>query len=755
MPPLLIVFLGFSLATVAVWLRYHFFILPDDWLAVGLPLFVYGFFAGLAGLWFSIWNRVFTVRWPRLVFPGIVFMLAIGIFNVQAFLIGFLPEHEPILPLTSWFSANLSFIAKLGTIVMAFTLLTIIFAMTGNLIIRRFIQIDDQTGYWFFVRLAVGLSLWVSFLIALSALHILSPAAIWLIVTLMAFREWRYLVTLMRWCLRCDTWSIDIKNHLLIMMTIGVFLFALNIAEAIRPDPVGYDDMTYYMSRANLMAEKATLIPGGNPFPFELLAAGIRIASADDTMLLALSLGVYGLFLGIAVLFAFGRSVFNARVGIIAATIMLSLPIGPALAIAETKPDALLFPITTLFFWSLLRWLQTTNIRNFYFSLFLFGFALSIKLTALFLSGPLLVSLLLFFTTTRPRQPIPSIRHGLLAGLLFVLPLLPWIWYGASTQPGIRFSAPLQNIADSSAPTLHHDIEEVLGSISCSSTASIEDFARFHSSRGPIAGLFFLPWDLTMNLTVTAFAAEIGIIFLAILPIWVTSVYPFRKYLLPTIRKQPAFHITLLALSYALLWIIFAERIPWYGYPGLALLTLLAAHTIEQFRSPRFLGYFLVAILITGLIGNSLVRMKFSGASGHLQYAGGLINAEEFLNATFPGLITLKSAFNTNPNVRVYVTGSRLWYAIENKTDRAYMDSHLDTFDCLLRTYGTDGTLEKFQALDIRYVFFSRTLLQELKSEKNPTFHAKVERFTDFAGKYLRVVWGSPYYMLFEVPSIR
>lgn len=763
MPSFLILFFGFSIAVTAVWLKHHLFVLPDDWLFISFPLLTYGFFVSLFALWLWFQKRTLSFQMPRFLIAGIVFALAIGIFNLQTFFAGLiLPGHAPILPFTSWATANLSFATKLGTIALTFILLTAIFAATGNLILKRFQSDQSSDGYWFFIRLAVGASIWVSFLIVLSGLGIFSQAAIGLAAILIAIYERRYLFTLIRWCDVQDHWLINVKNPTFLLIALGLFLLALNIGEAVRPAPVGYDDMTAYMNRVNLMTEARALIPGGNPFPFELLATGIRIASGDETMMLAMSLGVYGLFLGIALLYAFGQSIFSSRTGLIAALIVLSIPMGPALAIAEVKPDALLFPIATLFFWSLFATIQTKDLRYSFFAIFLFGFALSIKLTAFLLILPLILTFgILLYTQKSLLSPL-SLRHSVAAGIFFLLPLLPWIWYGMSTRtaadPIHLTSSPIQllsSVNHPATPSLDQEINDELRGTACQATGALEDFERFTSARSTLGQYFFLPWDLTLNLAVTAFAAEIGFLFLAILPLWLIRTRSLTGSPLRTFLEKPTIILAIFALGYFFLWLILAEQIPWYGYPGLALLALLTAIAIERFRSPIFLGWFLFALLLVGLIGNTLVRMKFSAAPERLQYAAGTITADEFLDTTFPGLYTLKSAVNENSNIRIYITGSRLWYAIEHNTERAYMDSHLDTFNCLLEKHGEQGTLEILQTLRIRYIFFSRVLLSELENDERPTFQSKVRRFTDFADESLRILWGSADYTLFEVPAAR
>jgi hypothetical protein len=505
------------------------------------------------------------------------------------------------------------------------------------------------------------------------------------------------------------------------------------------------------------MQAAQAFLPGGNPFPFELTAAAVGIASHDQTMILVLSLGVYGLLLGAAILFAFGRAVWGVHVGVIAAVLTLSIPMGAALSLNETKPDAWLFPVTTLFFWSLIRWLRSRDMAACFLALYLFSFALTIKLTAFFLLAPLGIGILIVFLTRQSAPgPWPSLRTMALAGVFVLLPVLPWLVLSVATHPPgqpYEFSQVLASYAPDSS-SLQHDIETLLINHRCQSTAIAEDLARFAGHRGPIATLLFLPWDITMNLTVAAFATEIGFLFLAVLPLWLW--YGVRAFpRLPHLRLQsPVVQFTFFLLGYGLLWILFAKRVPWYGYPAVALTSLLTASVILRSRSlSPYLFRFLLVLLAISLIGNTLVRMKFSGTPEHLRYAGGTLSADDFLDTTFPGLKTLRSAINRPSLPRVYITGSRLLYAFDDHTQRTFNDPHLDTFNCLFDTAGPDGVLETFRALDIQYVFFSRTLLRELQSDDTPSFRQKTERFTDFAGHRLRVVWGSADYILFEVPS--
>jgi hypothetical protein len=680
------------------------------------------------------------------------------LFNFQAFGMGPLTGHDPLIPLTLWHSANLAFSLKLGLILTTYLTLTLVFAATGQSVLKRLsFQTPPPPGYTFFLRVIVGMSLWAMLLVALGKLGALTPAALWISAIGIILAERRYVWSLIRWCVATDHWLIDMRQPVYWIALLGLFLIVLNLTETLRPEPTGFDDMTYYMDHAHQMQFGHVLLPGGHPFPFELSAASLGIATKDQTMFLALSLGVYGLFLASALLFAFGRAIGGVSVGAITAIIALAVPMSPALALLETKPDAWLFPVTILFFWSLIRWLQSQEIEIFFISLFLLGFAITLKLTALFLMGPLSLAIGIAFITARRSLPL-SLRALILTVVFLLLPLAPWVWLATATHPeNIPWRTDnLLTSYPSVPPVLTHNIEVLLADAKCQPTGAQDDFTRFTAGRGPIADWFFLPWDITMNLTVAAFATEIGFLFLAILPLWLwLSTRRLHRQGLHHCLQSTSVQLMFFFFGYGLLWIIFAERVPWYGYPAVALASLLSALVIDRSQSiSPYLFRFLLVLLAISLIGNTVVRLKFAGASEQVRYAGGTLSALDFLAATFPGLSTIQSAINRPSAPNVYITGSRLRYALDDHTQRTFNDPHLDTFDCLLATFGTEGVLNKLRKLDIQYVLFSRTLLTRLTTQRSLTLRGKVERFVDFAGHQLRVVWGSADYMLFELPPL-
>lgn len=754
MPSALVPLLGLATAVAAVWLRHHFFLLPGDWSATGFAL---GISAALI-FPLALYSRFRTIPWrvriPRLASMAAILGLTVIVFNAQTFGIGLLPGHDALLPLNAWGSANLSFLSKLGTVLAAFALFTVCASAIGYALLGLFrFETDDRSGYVQAARLMTG-----SAVIAISTLGLgvsdqLSPGAIWIGIAASIAIGWRHIASLIRWCFGSDIWTIDARRPTFFIAALGCFLIALSLGETIRPAPTGYDDMTYYMDRVQRMQDSRTLITGGYPFPFELLSTAFAIAGRDTTMMFALAVGAFGLILGSLFLAGFGRAILGTEAGLAAAVIALSVPMGSALAFLETKPDAWLFPVATLFFWSLVRWLGTGHSAPFLFASFLLGFAVTLKLTALFLLAPLFIAGLIAAIRGIMKTRRKRMRTGLFALVCCLLPIFPWLWLAESTRPDDhprRIETMLSSHAPSE-PSLKRDIDTLLAASNCQPTGREEDLNRFTAIRPAGTGILFLPWDLTMNLSVRLFATEFGLLFLALLPIWIwheliQTRRPIRERL-----GSPMIQIALFAAGFMLLWVSFAERVSWYGYPVIALFALLIAALADQVRTlPSPARCVIIGILLLGLCSNVLVRLSFAGTPERLRFASGASSTETYLDSAFPGLRTIRTALNRPDEPRVYVAGSRLWYTIDDRSARAYNDSRLDTFACFLDTYGADGTFQQLAALDIRYVLFPRSLLHELDRHPESTLGEKVRRFTEFSGQHLRVVWGSPHYLLLE-----
>lgn len=761
MPFLHILLLGFSGAVIAVWFKHHFVMLPDNQLSIGLPFIICAAISLLFGFFLfrkmNIKNQI-CISWRPISCLLVVFFFGLLIFNTQAFLRGLFLSHEPLIPLTNLLTANTSFVTKFAAVILVFTVLTFAFYSAGNLLLRIILRsfISDTSAYAQTLRIMLGMLVWSLFLLGLGFLEALTARPIWTAFILLLIAEHRAIKDFLKelFAPRKLEWSK--RSPELYLLFLVSFLVAFTLTQSIRPHPTGYDDMTFYMDRVHLISSEHLLVSGGLPYPFELIASAVNIASANGTLFLGMSFATYSLFLGALILSFFGKDIFTPRTGIIAATILLSLPIGAALTFREVKPDALLFPVSAFLLWSLIKSIQKKDLTFWYISLGLFSFAVTVKLTALFLLAPIAITGL---TLIKLHSSIIqfSWHTAIIVSLLWgALPITGWIGYGLTTHPLPSLSEidyVLSTVAPDEGTKFRSEIYRYSVEQACSATGATEDFSRFIPNRNPIERWVTLPWDLTMNLSTGSFATEIGFFFLALLPFWLVVRRKFESPLEEKWFFQPISLIAFFALGYFFLWIWRGQGVMWYGYPGLALLILLVALLEAKLKNERILYVFFWIALLLGLTANTLVQMKLKAERAQVLFSAGELSAADFLEQSIAGYGGALTILNQDPSSRVILTSSQLWYGLVNNDERAIMDAYLDTFNCLHRERDDALTLSRLREFDVRYILYARGYTAELHNGKRESFNEKIRVFTDFLGKNLQVVWGSPYYTLFEVPT--
>lgn len=760
MPFLHILLLGFSSAVIAVWYRHHFIMLPDNQLSVGLPFVLAAVLTSISVFFFyrkiTINNQA-IISWRPIFFLFAIYVAGAIIFNTQAFLRSLFLGGESLVPLGHWIAANVSFTEKFGALVVTFATLTLAFYSAGNFLLRFVLRpmAVETTPYAGLLRIALGALVWNLYLLGLGFLEALTALPLWTAFFLLVIAERDTLFDLFKNLstprdLVLKKWSPEPYLYFLIC-----FLIAFTLTQSIRPHPTGYDDMTFYMDRVHLLSSEHMLISGGLPYPFELIASAIGIASHSETLFLAMSFATYSLFLGALMLYSLGKDMFHRRIGLLSSAILLSLPIGAALTFREVKPDPLLFAISTFILWSLLKSIREKNIRYWYIAIGLFSFAITIKLTALFLLAPLVITSLILLKL-RTSVAHFSWRTSLITALIWgIVPIAGWVGYGLTTHPLpslSEISYALATVAPDESTKFRSEIYRYSVDQSCSSTGATEDFSRFVPDRNVVERWLMIPWDLTMNLATGSFATEIGFFFLALLPLWIVRSEPKRDNEL-TWYLQPTSLIALFALGYFSLWLWRGQGVIWYGYPGLSLLILLVALLETKLKAQRILSTFFWIALLFGLAANTLVQMKVKAERAQVRFTAGELSAADFLEQSIAGYGGALTILNRDPTSRIILTSSQLWYGVINNDERAIMDAYLDTFNCLHRERDDALTLSRLREFNIRYILYARGYTAELQNGKRESFNEKIGYFTDFLGKNLRVVWGSPYYTIFEVPE--
>jgi hypothetical protein len=755
-PFLLLLYAGTILLALLTWADLRFLRVEKDWLFFLSPLmFAAGVVAGAA-----ILLRCTLGRWQwkgtcsPLTVLATVLAFTLSLFLVMAFARSFPITLETFPGWKTGLSAAFHFSGEGARLATALALMSAVFFGTGELIFRivRWTSTDEDQLSSFLAVSAVGMVSWSLMLLVLGFIGYLEPLPLLLLAggALVPLVQkgpvlWRSLVKPL-------PFTIDIRSSGLWIMLIGGIFITLNIISAIRPEPAGYDDMTAYMNRAHLIAERGHLISGGFPFPFELLAAGIRVASGDETMFLALSLGLWSLLMSTLAAYRVSREFFSHETSLAAAVIWLSLPMTAALALWETKPDSLLAFVGATALGAFLAWRRNRDHRYFLLGSFLLGAAISVKVTALFLAVPIAIITLwpLKENFSLPGVRLLPVRHLLWGSLFFVLPLLPWIGYGFETRNGAFPSEILGLLqsANHSSPLTSEAWQRTVGTSTptshCSFTAGAEDYARYRPERPAFWNALLLPWDMTMNARVGFTINEVGILFLILLPALVL----FRSNQSIVLEENQTRMLLVSAGSYFLVWAVVGEHIAWYAYPGMLFLSLLAATAVFQPGLTPVAKKFLLTLLFAGLLLHLGVRAGFAGHPLQIRYAAGFIDASEYRAAYLGSSARIIETLNETGGI-LYLPGSPLLYFIRDNDSRTIMDTGLDIFNCLDREREADRTLERFRSLGIRYVFVPRTLL---RTPESVTAQEKTDRFLDFAGAHLRFFMGSESGTLFQVP---
>lgn len=747
----------FSILVAAVWFYGHFIQKQDDWLFIGTPLIVAVVVFGCLFVWLYFWRgesrKTVSISPLWMVFLAGIF--SIFLFNIVSF---FRPDPQsgmPVLEIESWIVSNGYFLGQEILIVSVILFSVGAFFLLGNLITHIFsgaFSISENNLFYFLVKVALGMFGWIGIAFMFAFFGRLQPVLLWGIAAIVLILERKQVASSLWWFFARTKKEVNFCGLSFWISVIAMFFISLLLIDGLRPIPTGYDDMTYYMNRSNLVSQRGELVSGGNPYPFELLVATIQTIS--HSLSLGMSLGILCVILGFSVLYGFGKYYWDHKVGLVAGMVWLSLPMTSSLAIREVKPDTLLFFLSGLSIWAFFLWSKERQAHLLFLAVFFLGFAFSVKLTAIFLVASLFAGFVWFFWGGWSASVKERIKMIGIALVFFLIPLFPWIVYGFETRD-ISFPDSLSGLL-SSVPVgqlISADDWKRLG-ISpegeCVSTIAEEDYGSYEGLGGKLVNTLLLPWDMTMNSRVGKFVSEIGFLFLALLPIFLFQKGRLFRRKRGLVSKGDI--LIGMAAVYWVVWLIFAHNVPWYGFPGFFFLCLFVALVIFEKYTSVWFQRFLLVVLFFGLITNAIIRLEYFGNQHVLRYAAGSIDTEKFVDSYFPGYRQAANVVATYPDSKVLFTASKAYYFIPDNDSHVLMDGFLDTFYCLDSGRNDTVTLDRLRELDFQFVFLSKDLLRSLQDSSEGTLKQKVLRFVSFAESNLRVVINGPDFVLLEVP---
>lgn len=202
------------------------------------------------------------------------------------------------------------------------------------------------------ISAGLGAGLWVVLLWFLAVFHIFVSGAIWALLILVpalgyrSAQHWWTQLTKRRWQVDLSPWS-----PLLIVGWLLLSYLALNFLTVIRPFPIGWDDLGSYLNRPNLLVSYGHFIFSMAPFQWEYLTAvGFALFGFGSPLGATASMVINWLegVLAVFAIFAFGRSYFGPRGGLLSALLYYSLPLVGHFSYADMKIDNAVFTMGAL-----------------------------------------------------------------------------------------------------------------------------------------------------------------------------------------------------------------------------------------------------------------------------------------------------------------------------------------------------------------------------------------------------------------------
>jgi hypothetical protein len=437
----------------------------------------------------------------------------------------------------------------------------------------------QETAMLQWIKVGLGLLLLSLVLFLLAVLHFFQPYVLALVVLLPlvlgGFSFWRLCKHFLWDAKAVEGWS---KTSLGVYFGVQVLVLA-NLLAVSSPVPLGFDSLTLYMNLPKGIAEQGTLAQGYHPHYWSLIMS-LGFALWDSTMLV-LHLGMLPGVLALFLLYGLARLYLGPNASLMAAGLYYTLPMVLWQSSFEIKTDLgmLFFALcaAVLVFSAYAqggkRAFFAEQWKIWMLAGLFCGLALGIKLTSFLLIATLGVSLvywhmgfalamaamswitagifavnlsdfanldlsawerymlmgsllalggvLLFLHRKRLGASLQTVLlHGsLLAGGILLM-MLPWMLKNASE--GRNWITGQQSLKEEirmgMRPSLMSDQEATLKEVLVPSGKK-EEINRYLGYEGGLMRFISLPYDLTFQKNVALFATEVGLFFLALLPL--------------------------------------------------------------------------------------------------------------------------------------------------------------------------------------------------------------------------------------------
>ena len=345
-------------------------------------------------------------------------------------------------------------------------------------------------GFYSYITLFLGLMGWLY-------------ALVYWILILLSLVLWHRSCLVLIKSIFNQTRNFKIKFNIETFLIVAIAVFALlSVLSALVP-PFLWDEMDYRLAHPKIWARNHELTPiysrWFSEFPSNidmLFVVGILLKNGILAKLFSLS---YGLLLAFSI-YSFGKRFYGKRIGLIAASIYISLPMVMN-HIGSAYIDLSVALLVFLALYSFFMWLDSNNSNWIYLSAILTGYSSASKHTALF--PAFVLGLFTLYFAIKKEKFTNLIKKMLIFGLIILLLLSPWY-----IKTYVRAGNPVWPIA-----------YNVLGGRYWDSDIDSQFSRDLNLFDFSFTNLLLLPWNLTMHSSSFAMLLGWNSIFLAFVPL--------------------------------------------------------------------------------------------------------------------------------------------------------------------------------------------------------------------------------------------
>lgn len=635
-------------------------------------------------------------------------------------------------------------------IVVSILLISLAAGACGLKILKLFLFPSVPSLICFLLSLGLGTMFLTFLLFVLGLCGMLNEQWVWgvmIILTVLCYKEsWQWIKAFFTPQITYEFRLLDPKVFLVVFFFI---ILGHNLLEVIRPMPIGFDDLGYYMNVPKLIAQGGTLLSGTDSYAWGIfMSLGFLLFHSPIIAMVFSLLGGIFVFFSLFALIKFyclKREVNthdSSLYALLGATLFYSLPAVIFQSAKDMKVDLAAMFFSILAILTFFHWKEKGNntpLRYLFLSGLFLGSGFSIKYTSLFLFMSLFVIILITVKRGHLRDSIggyfsPIDETGIAIDLYkrvitssflifiigFVIPISPYVIKNALEAKEISIQSirigKIQSPSIALNPPLDLNNTGIGSQTVTAPTSSgvYEELGRYSGYMDGITKYLLLPFTITFNPLVSGMYVDIGYIFLAFIPLL------FLFFIFPSSERKKDFFF-LFALGggflYWVLWGAFAQGVIWYGFSGFAFLLLLIVEVWNFLKkySPQLtfltnvfciLWFINILFLRTASLPQHAIIIDPLGVT----YARGILNENLYFTQKIPTYLQITAIINkditehpTDPPY-IYRVGTFIKYFIEKNNLTVLDDHQLDTFTFIHQDKDDLKTIERFQRSGFKYM---------------------------------------------------